>query len=62
MNKKQKIWIFVLVFFLLLDIIIHFTLGENTSTFSVHVNYVASIFMAFTVGLSVADDTSAFRG
>ena len=55
MNKKQKIWIFVLVFFLLLDIIIHFTLGENASAFSAHVNYIASIFMAFTVGLSVAD-------
>ena len=55
MNKKQKIWMFVLVFFLLLDIIIHFTLGENASAFGVHVNYIASIFMAFTVGLSVAD-------
>ena len=60
MNKKQKIWIFVLAFFLLLDIIIHFTLGENASAFSVHINYIASVFMAFTVGLSIAD--TSIRG
>ena len=61
MSKVQKTWIFVLIWFLLLDIIAHFTLGEDASAFSVHINYVASIFMAFTVGLSVAD-TPRFRG
>lgn len=61
MSKKQKIWIFVLIWFLLMDIIAHFALGDGASAFSIHINYIASVFMAFTVGLAVAD-TPRFRG
>lgn len=57
----KKVWLFVLMFFLIFDIVAHFTMASDASAFSVHLNYVASILMAFTVGLSVAD-TPAFEG
>ena len=57
----KKWWLFVLMFFLIFDIVAHFTLPSDASAFSVHLNYVASILMAFTVGLSVVD-TPTFRG
>ena len=57
----KKVWLFVLIFFLIFDIVAHFTLTSDASAFSVNLNYVASILMAFTVGLSVVD-TPTFRG
>ena len=43
MSKKQKIWIFVLIWFLLMDIIAHFTLGDGASACSIHINYMSHI-------------------
>ena len=60
MTKRQKIWIWVMIVILILDVVMHFTV-YTTSSFGSHTNYIASILMAFTLGLEVAD-TPRFRG
>ena len=58
MSKKEKAWMFALIFLMIMDIIMHFS-SCNTD-FSYHLNYIASVMLAFTIGLSVAD-TPRFR-
>ena len=55
MNKKGKAWLIVLLIFLLIDIISHFVIHTDGNMFGIHLNYIASILMAFTVGLCVAE-------
>ena len=60
MNKKQKIWLIILITIMILDLILHFTLYKD-GIVGTHLNYIASVLMAFTLGLEVAD-TPRFRG
>jgi len=60
MNKKQKIWLGVLIIIMLMDIILHFT-TYTESSFGSHINYIASILMAFTIGIEITA-TPWFRG
>ena len=55
MSKKSKIWLIFLVLFLLIDIISHFSIHADGNMFGIHLNYIASILMAFTVGVEVND-------
>jgi len=56
MNKRRKIWLIVLVLLLLLDIILHFTVHvDGGHLFGMHLNYIASVLMAFTVGAEIND-------
>ena len=54
-RQKKIIWIFILTFFFLLDIITHFTSYSNMTSFAGHLNYFASVFMAFTIGVWYTD-------
>ena len=53
MSKKSKIWLIVLVLFLLIDIISHFSIRADGNMFGIHLNYIASILMAFTAGAEI---------
>ena len=55
MRKRDKIWIFTMIFILIYDVILHFTAYSSWNEFGIHINYVASVLMAFTVGVYVAD-------
>ena len=60
MSKKNKVWTFVLTFFLMiLDIILHFATCETD--FSCHINYISSILVAFTLGLWMTE-TPRWKG
>ena len=61
MSKRQKIWLWVIIVLVILNIILHFTNCAEFSLFGVHINYSASILSTFTLGLMVAD-TPRFRG
>ena len=54
MRKRDKIWMFVMIFLLIMDIIMHFV-SFNSLGFGAHLNYIASVLMAFTIGLWAAD-------
>ena len=55
MKKKDKIWMFVMIFLLILDIVMHFASFGGVTAFASHLNYIASVLMSFTVGLWVAE-------
>ena len=54
MKKRDKIWMFVMIFLLIMDIVMHF-ISYNDVGVSAHLNYIASVLMAFTIGLWTAD-------
>jgi len=58
MSKKAKAWLFTMIFLMIMDIIMHFT--TCSTDFSYHLNFIASVLLAFTLGLYVAD-TPRFR-
>lgn len=53
MKKRDKIWLFIMIFIMFMDIIMHFTTCDTS--FSYHLNYIASVMVAFTLGLWIAD-------
>jgi len=58
MSRRNKIWLFVLNVFFILDVVMHFVNYPNATAFSEHLNYIASVFMAFTIGTYFADATN----
>ena len=53
MSKREKVWTFVMAFLMLINIIMHFATCD--SNFSYHINNIASVLVAFTLGLWVAE-------
>ena len=52
MSKKEKIWTIFIIMVFLFDVIMHFA-AYKTVGFQVHLNYIASVLMAFTIGLQL---------
>ena len=59
MSKRDKVWTFTLTFLMVLDIILHFATCD--SDFSYHINYIASVMVAFTLGLWITE-TPRWKG
>ena len=54
MSKKHKIWLSILIAIMILDLVLHFTIYMD-GLIGTHLNYIASVLMAFTLGLEIAD-------
>lgn len=52
MSKKEKIWTIFLIIVFLFDVIMHF-IAYGAVGFPLHLNYIASVLMAFTIGLQL---------
>ena len=59
MSKRTKIWLWAMTFLMLLDIVMHFIACDTP--FASHINYIASVLLAFTLGLCIAD-TPKWKG
>ena len=55
MKKRDKIWLCVMIILMVLNIILHCTNCKDFSLFGIHINYIASVLSAFTLGLMVGD-------
>ena len=50
MSKKEKIWTIFLSMVFVVDVIMHF-IAYGSVGFALHLNYISSVLMAFTIGL-----------
>ena len=59
MNKRDKIMMYVMIFLSIMNIIMHFVAYDNLGI-GAHLNYIATVLVAFTLGVYVAK-TPRFR-
>ena len=52
--KRMNAWMVILILLLLIDIVMHFIAYQSVG-FGAHLNYLASILMAFTIGVWGSD-------